>query len=137
MIRRLVASDYYKGYLELLNQLTFTNLGTSYLDFLNQLTLVNTEIFVIEMDDKIVATGSILIEKKFIRNFKSVGHIEDIVVDEKYRGNGLGKQIINYLTQYAKDNNCYKIILDCSPENVDFYTKCGYSDKGVCMALYF
>lgn len=137
MIRRLVPEDYYKGYLDLLNQLTVTNTFVSYLDFFNQLNNINSDIFVIELDNKIVASGSILIERKFIRDFRSVGHIEDIVVDKNYRSKGLGKQIINYLTQYAKDNGCYKVILDCSKENVEFYTKCGYIDKGVCMGLYF
>ncbi|GLT89992.1 hypothetical protein SLE2022_079460 [Rubroshorea leprosula] len=40
-------------------------------------------ICVIEDDQsgEIVATGSVFVEKKFLRNWGKVGHIEDVVVD--------------------------------------------------------
>ena len=64
------------------------------------------------------------------------GHIEDIVVDKSYRGFGLGKQMIYYLTNYANNHECYKCI-DCSDEYMKFYEKCGYNQKGVQMSSYF
>ena len=66
-----------------------------------------------------------------------VGHIEDVVIDEKYKGNGLGKDIVFYATSIAKKNGCYKVILDCSDDNIGFYIKSGYIKKGNQMALYF
>jgi len=84
----------------------------------------------------IVATGTILIECKLIRDYGKVGHIEDIVVDDKFRGYGLGKEMIRILTDYSMKNGCYKTILDCSDENVGFYEKCGYERKGAQMSLY-
>ena len=69
-------------------------------------------------------------EKKFIRNAGVAGHIEDIVVMSSHRGQKLGLRIINCLTALAWPNNCYKVILDCSDNNVKFYEKCGYERKG-------
>ena len=44
----------------------------------------------------------------------------------KYRGYGLGKKMIELLSLYAKEQGCYKCILDCSDDNVGFYEKCDY-----------
>lgn len=39
-----------------------------------------------------------------------VCHIEDVVVDEKYRGYGLEKMLIETAIQCVKENKCYKTI---------------------------
>ncbi|KAF3954089.1 hypothetical protein CMV_020518 [Castanea mollissima] len=70
-----------------------------------------------ESPGKIIATGSIFIEKKFLRNCGKVGHIEDVVVDSNARGLKLGKKIIAFLTKHAHLMGCYKVILDCGLEN--------------------
>lgn len=99
----------------------------------------NHRIFVIEdcLKNAVIASGTIFIEEKLIRNYGKVGHIEDIVVNSKYRGYGLGKKMIELLTEYAKEQGCYKCILDCSDENVGFYEKCDYVRKGAQMAIYY
>ena len=133
-------NDYYNGFLQLLEQLTVVNSNQiSYANFCEQYDNLKNEIYIIKnnLTNKIVATGSIFIEPKFIRNLSSVAHIEDIVVDKEYRGYGLGKLIINYLTNIAKDKKCYKVILDCSDDNIGFYENCGFTKKGNEMALYF
>lgn len=137
LISRLDVLDYYNGFLLLLSQLTETNTDISFELFAKQFETMNSNVFVMrDENNRVIATGSIFIERKFIRNFRSVAHIEDVVIDKEYRGLGLGSCMINYLTQYAKDNNCYKVILDCDNENVSFYEKCGYINKGQQMALY-
>lgn len=86
---------------------------------------------------KVVGTASLILEQKFIRNLAKVGHIEDVVVDSTARGKGVGKRLIELLTQFAKSEGCYKVILDCHVENSGFYERCGYAQKGVYMAKYF
>ena len=85
---------------------------------------------------KIIAAGTIFLEQKIIRNGKKVGHIEDIVVHPDYRGFGLSTIIINKLTMYGFDNNCYKIILDCEEDIKKVYEKCGFKQKSIQMANY-
>ena len=84
----------------------------------------------------IIATGTIFLEQKIIRNGKKVGHIEDIVVNPEYRGLGLSTIIINKLTMYGFDNNCYKVILDCEEDIKKVYEKCGFKQKSIQMANY-
>ena len=83
---------------------------------------------------KVVGSITVLIEEKLIHNFGKVAHIEDVVVDESMRGFGLGKKLLEIAENECFE--CYKIILDCSNENVKFYEKCGYEWKGNEMARY-
>lgn len=41
------------------------------------------------------------------------------------------------LIKIAHESGCYKVILDCSDDNVPFYQKCGLERKGAQMAVYF
>ena len=63
-----------------------------------------------------------------------VAHIEDVVVDKSMRGYGLGKKLIEVAIKECQD--CYKIILDCSDENVEFYKKCRFKCKENQMVIY-
>ena len=83
-------------------------------------------IAVAEIDGKIVGSTTLLIEIKFIHNGGKVGHIEDVVVDKNYQRKGIGVKIIRYLLEYAKNNGCYKTILDCADDVKPFYEKLGF-----------
>lgn len=86
---------------------------------------------------EIIGSGTIIIEPKIIREGKSVGHIEDVVVKKEMRGLGISQKILNTLKQIARLNDCYKVILDCSEEVKKVYIKNGLEVKGVQMAEYF
>ena len=103
----------------------------------NSNTNINITNDVSNNDENIIGSATILIETKIIHNFGKVAHIEDVIVDNNYRGKGLGKMLINKCINYAKDHDCYKIILNCSDKNIPFYEKCGFSKKENEMALYF
>ena len=97
-------------------------------DFSNQIH-VNGYVFIDQ--DEIVGFGSIVYETKIRGGM--VGHIEDIVVKNQYRGKSIGKTIIRHLTLDAKKNKCYKISLVCKEHNIDFYKKFGLSVDGFSM----
>jgi glucosamine-phosphate N-acetyltransferase len=86
---------------------------------------------------EIVASGTIIIEPKIIRAGKNVGHIEDIVVTKHMRGKGVCQQILHILKTIARENNCYKVILDCDNAVKNVYIKNGLDIKGIEMAEYF
>lgn len=86
---------------------------------------------------EIVASGTLIIEPKIIRAGKNVGHIEDIVVAKHMRGKGVSQQILNILKTIARENNCYKVILDCDNAVKNVYIKNGLDIKGIQMAEYF
>lgn len=61
-----------------------------------------------EEHDRIAATGTILIEHKFVHKNGIVGHIEDIAVDSSHQGKKLGLRIIEALKFIAQQTGCYK-----------------------------
>lgn len=86
---------------------------------------------------EIIASGTIIIEPKIIRDGKNAGHIEDIVVAKHYQGKGISQQLLNILKLIARENNCYKVILDCDENVKNVYSKNGFIVKGLQMAEYF
>jgi glucosamine-phosphate N-acetyltransferase len=133
-----------KKYLSLLSELTSANYVENYI-FFNNVEKIHEfgKIFVgyigdpLKDDFKIIASGTIIIEPKIIRNGKNVGHIEDIVVSRSHRKNGVSQTILSMLKEYAKENNCYKVILDCDDDVKNVYIKNGFEIKGLQMAQYF
>lgn len=49
----------------------------------------------------------------------------------------MGLKVIEHLKHIATETGCYKLILDCSQDNVKFYEKCGLKVKELQMAIYF
>uniref|UniRef100_A0A1B6E2U9 Glucosamine 6-phosphate N-acetyltransferase n=1 Tax=Clastoptera arizonana TaxID=38151 RepID=A0A1B6E2U9_9HEMI len=133
IVRPLNSSDYNSGFLQILAELTqvgdvskdqfmerfssmFANPCTYYIAVIEDLS-----------NGEVVGTGTLLLEKKFIRNCGVRGHIEDIVVSEKCRGKQLGKLIITTLLSLAEYFKCYKITLNCKDSNVKFYEGLGFT----------
>ncbi|SLM33316.1 glucosamine-phosphate n-acetyltransferase [Lasallia pustulata] len=88
-------------------------------------------------EGRVVGTGGLVVERKFIHNLGLVGHIEDIAVLKNQQGKKLGLRIIQALDYVAEKIGCYKTILDCSEANEGFYVKCGYKRAGLEMAHYY
>lgn len=86
---------------------------------------------------EIIASGTIIVEPKIIRGGKNVGHIEDIIVSKHMRGKGISQRILDILKILARENNCYKVILDCDNTVKNVYIKNGMLVKGIQMAEYF
>ena len=140
-LRKLESNDYDSNYFQVLSQLSVVDKKSITLDqwnqFISQLNN-NHQIYVlVDSSNNIIASGTLLIENKIIHNISKVAHIEDIVTDSKFRGNGYGKMMIEYLIEKAKDHQVYKIILNCSDINIKFYEICGFELKSNQMAKYF
>lgn len=134
MIRLLEQKDYLK-YCKLINE--FRKTDFSYNNFCNFLNKKNIQVWIIEENDEIIGTGTLLFEQKIIHNFGTVGHIEDVVISENYRKQNYGKILIDCLIEKAKENNCYKINLNCDNKLEKFYNKCNFFANGIQMNLYF
>ena len=80
---------------------------------------------VVKVEGEIAGAASLITVNKIIRSGNRIALIEDVAVDEEYRGLGLGKMLIEDLLKISVEKNCYKTILNCSDENIKFYEKCG------------
>ena len=88
----------------------------------------NGNIWVYEDEGKLLATATIYYERKLIANGSTYAHIEDVCVRSSHRRHGIGKKIIRHLIEQSR--HCYKITLDCSDSNVEFYQSCGLERRG-------
>ncbi|CRG86230.1 glucosamine-phosphate N-acetyltransferase [Talaromyces islandicus] len=140
--RPLRRSDYHLRYLDVLRVLTTVGDITEAMwnERYDYLKKRNDEYYLIVICDgsgKIVGTGSLIVERKFIHTLGLVGHIEDIAVSQDQQGKKLGLRIIQTLDYVAAKVGCYKTILDCSEVNEGFYIKCGFKRAGLEMAHYY
>lgn len=97
----------------------------------------NNEIYIAKIGEEIIGCATLIIEQKMIHNCAKVGHIEDVFIREQYRKKGYGTILVNYLKSVAKENGCYKVILDCNEDFKGFYWNCGFESKNIQMSVYF
>ena len=79
--------------------------------------------FVGIINGEVIATYSVLLERKIIHNGGMVGHLEDFAILPEFRGLGYGKQMIDHVMEFCKENNCYKVIHNCQENLVSYYEK--------------
>ena len=66
-------------------------------------------IVVLNGEGKVVGTGALVVERKFIHELGLVGHIEDIAVARDQQGKKLGLRIIECLDRVGESVGCYKV----------------------------
>ena len=65
-------------------------------------------------------------------------YLDDLCVDEDYRGCGIGKALIERLISYGKEIGCYNLDLNVWEFNENaraFYEKCGFAPSRTFMEL--
>ena len=138
--RPLEKTDYNKGYLALLSQLTDVGeygceVFESQFDGMKGMKGCHF-IFVVEdpgidrTGGRVVASASLVVERKFIHHAALRGRIEDVVVDKAYRGMHLASLLLEMLKVLSHVLGCYKLTLDCKEHMLSYYTKLGYVNEG-------
>jgi len=138
-VRPLRAGDLKKGFIETLQNLAETENLTdrAATKTLNEMRRDPSHVvFVAVADDgQVVGATTLLVERKFIHEGGSVGHIEDVAVRRGHEGKGIGSALVNAAVARARREGCYKCILDCKEELVPFYTRLGFRRHEVEMRL--
>ena len=133
MIIRQIEKKDLESVWELLNQLMFVDTSRTDLDLAWK--KFRNHGIVVEYKDKIIGFGCLVVEYK-IRGYTS-GHIEDVVIDEEWRGYGVGEKLIRALCEKAEEQNCYRVSLFCREELIPFYNKNGFEVNNVVMKKFF
>lgn len=133
IIRKINKNDFEKY-----SKLIESNVSQNYFnDFVNNVLNNKHIIYVIELNENIIGSGTLFIEKKLTYGGCKMGHIENIFIDKNFRGNGYGEKIVNKLLEYAKNNKCYRVDLSCVKELENFYTKNNFSTNNISMSVMF
>ena len=98
-----------------------------------------SDVFVVEIDNKIVASGYAKIkEDRHYLKHKKHGYLGFMFVPNEYRGKGLNKLIIDALLQWCKERNIFEIRLDVydkNPSAIRAYEKIGFNKHMINMRL--
>ena len=92
----------------------------------NSITLVSVD------NNTIMGVASIYIIQKLTR---TLGLIEDVAVNQNYRGKGIGKKLVEKLIGIAADKKCDKTVLNSSKQNSEFYKKIGFEKNEIQMII--
>ena len=101
-------------------------INPNYLSDPNSITIVMSE------EKIIVGVATLHIIKKLTR---ILGLIEDVAVNENYRGQGTGKKLLKELIKIGNEKNCDKIVLSSSEKNSKFYEKIGFQKNELQMVI--
>ncbi|HEX6670689.1 MAG TPA: GNAT family N-acetyltransferase [Nitrososphaeraceae archaeon] len=93
----------------------------------------NIRIFVAIKDSDIVGSITAIIEQKFIHNGGKICHIEDVVTRKGFEKLGIGSQLVEKVLELAKNEKCYKVILNSSEYNFKFYENLGFYKHDIGM----
>ena len=113
-VRPLRRSDYSRGYLDVLRVLTTVGdvsekQWNGRYDWMASRADEYYLLVICDGTGRVVGTGSLLVERKFIHSLGMVGHIEDIAVEKGQQGKKLGLRIIQALDYVASHVGCYKV----------------------------
>ena len=84
-----------------------------------------------EVDNQIACSTSLLIYNYpplFSSNYRTIGHVLNFYTRSQYRNKGYGIGLMEYVKQYAKENNIYKLDLAATKAGYPLYQKCGFLD---------
>ena len=82
-------------------------------------------------EDRIVGFCSLSLKNNFWKA-GCIGNVDELVVDENYRGQGIGKKLMNRIEEIAISNQCKQIELDSSfhrKEAHHFYESIGFKSR--------
>ncbi|MDR0918177.1 MAG: GNAT family N-acetyltransferase [Oscillospiraceae bacterium] len=62
-------------------------------------------------EDTVISTCYIAVIPNLTHYGRPIGFIENVITDEKYRRQGLGRKVMQLAINYAKEQNCNKVCL--------------------------
>ena len=96
-------------------------------------------IFVAESDGEVLGYAFCVFQRyvnnNILTDVKTL-YVDDLCVDEKARGRGIGRELYNFAVGYAKETGCYNLTLNvwsCNESAIKFYEKCGLTPQKIGM----
>ena len=135
----LALHSYRPGLHDLLRQLrpTITDEGLVHAEFFISAACVRSHALFV-FDQELVGMGFLV---PICKALSFEGHLEDIVILERCRGNGIGRALIEQLIETGRRQGMSTLTLTSNPENpnrkeaIDLYRKLGFTDRSGLMRL--
>ncbi len=92
----------------------------------------------LEKDNKEIARAMLYILHNDTRS-RNYGFLEDVLVVENLRGQGIGTELIKEIIKTAEENNCYKIVATSRSSRCavhKLYERLGFKNFGIEFKMY-
>jgi len=99
----------------------------------------NNELIVAEINGEIIGTLQITFTSSISFQGGKRATVESVRVDAKYRGQGIGKQLMQWAINRAREENCLLLQLTTNSERSEahrFYKNLGFTGSHLGMKLY-
>lgn len=90
----------------------------------------NNYLFVLEEENKVQGSIFITLCLDPMYQFRPYAVIENLIIAEEFRGQGLGRELLNHVEQFCMNRNCTKMMLMSSTKRIEahnFFEKLGYN----------
>jgi GNAT superfamily N-acetyltransferase len=90
-------------------------------------------VYVAEVEDKVVGTFGLLIMDNLAHLGAPSGVVEDVVVNGRWRGRGIGKEMMRFAMDRCTRAGCYKLTLSSNLQRKrahEFYESLGFERHG-------
>ncbi len=108
------------------------------ISLLDRITKQEWYVFVAIDDNswEIIGSVKLQLEQKFQRGGAISANIEELVTRPWFQKQWIGSALMKHAIDFAKQEDVYKIVLDCWDLLVKFYEKFWFEQKEQCMKLY-
>ena len=111
----------------------------SYYDISLLITNDNSDVFVVTINDEIIASGyaKILEDRPYLKHDKQ-GYLGFMFVPEQHRGNGYNKLIMDALIKWCKERQVFELrldVYDINPSAIRAYEKAGFKKHLINMRV--
>lgn len=136
MFRLIQEKDYYSFSQMLYHNSKYVLTKHDFVSYLKSLNMDHQVWIKYDIEDRVIASGTILFQKKCIPTYSLVAHIQDIVISKSHESTEIGKELCNVLLQYAKKRGCSKVFLNSNHETIPFFENCS-ENKNTKQFLYY
>ena len=121
--------SHYQAVVRLLGQLTTRSISFSEADYRALIASSNNPLFLLEDDGGVIGMLTVGV---YLSPTGSKAWIEDVVVDDMFRGRGLGRKLVTHAIDYCKSQNINTLMLTSNPKRVAanaLYQSLGFERK--------
>ena len=93
----------------------------------------NYAIYVAEFEDTVIGAFALLIMDNLAHRGAPSGIVEDVVVHSQWRGQGIGKAMMQFAMERCRQAGCYKLALSSNIKRQsahEFYRSLGFEQHG-------
>jgi len=91
-------------------------------------------IYVARAREEVIGTFALLVMDNLAHMGTPSAIVEDVVVDERWRGRGVGKAMMTFAMEFARRVGCYKLVLSSHHRREQahaFYRSLGFEQHGL------